>query len=145
MSYKGWNTELTFVPSFQINLRKCSAGKYVWHCFEKSIRSWLDCKQNEWWSRSSRSTRFYEKVVLKISQRFTRKYLCQSLILDIFRRSSSEASFKTRLQHKFFCELCEICYNRFFAKRHRPNTSDYSSINISEERIEWNCNLWYRN
>ena len=78
-------------------LRKYSAGKYVWHCFEKGLRSWSYSKQSEWLSRCSRS-----KSVLRNFPKFIRKDLCLSLFYDKVRRCRSATSFKTRLHYTFF-------------------------------------------
>ena len=62
---RGWNIELTLVPSLQIRPRKYSAEIFVWHYFGKDDRVWWDSKQNEWLSRSRRSKGFCKKVVQK--------------------------------------------------------------------------------
>ena len=39
------------------------------------------------------------------------------------------------LEQVFSCEICEICWNTFFAEHHRTTASDCSNININEGRI----------
>ena len=63
-----WNIEFTLIPSLQINSRKCSAGKSVWHLFWKSKRSWRDSKQNECLYGSSSTKGFLRKVLSEILQ-----------------------------------------------------------------------------
>ena len=49
-------------------IEKCLAEKYVRHRLGKGKRSWWDCKQKQWLSRSSHSKVFYKKMFWEISQ-----------------------------------------------------------------------------
>ena len=81
MRYKG----LKYWPYFCLQstnyIEKCLAEKYVRHRLGKSKRSWWDCKQKQWLSRSSRSKVFYKKDVLRNFPKSRKEHLHQILFL----------------------------------------------------------------
>ena len=79
----------------------------------------------------------------EISQNSQENTCARVSFLHKVRRCRFATSLKTRLQNKFFFEICK---KTFFAEHHRTTASDYSSINTSEGGIgKQNCKLWYRN
>ena len=65
---------------------------------------------------------------------FTNNHLCQNLYFDKVKLCRPATSLKT-LEQVFSSEICEICWNTFFAEHHPTTASDCSSINCSEGRI----------
>ena len=65
--------------------------------------------------RSTRPEVFCKKGVLKnFTQKFTGKYLCQSLFFNSYRPQTCNLIEKKTLAQVFSCEFCEISKNTFF-------------------------------
>ena len=140
-----WNIELTYVPSLQINQRKYSAEKYVWHLFWKSKRSWWDSKQNECLRTGSHRKGSFKKKLWKISQNSQENICARMLLLIEINSADLQLHWKHSLAQVFSCNVCEICRNTFFAEHDREAASDYGSINSNVGRIGKRNSKWYKN
>ena len=85
--------------------------------------------------RGSRPKGSFRKILWEISQN-SQKNICASISF-LIKWDSVDLHFKEieSLEQVFFCEICEIYWNAFFAEHHRTTASDCSSINNSEGRI----------
>ena len=97
---------------------------YILHSFSKNTSRLLFPKSL---CRSSRLDVFYEKGVLRIFAKFTRKQLRQSLF---FSKVAGACNFikKEALAQVFSCEFCEISKDAFFYRTPLVAASAFDSV-----------------
>ena len=97
--------------------------------------------------RSTRPEVFCKKGVLKnFTEKFTGKYLCQSLFFNSCRPQTCNLIEKETLAQVFSCEFCEISKNTFFYRTPlvvAPESNCYSLFQLEKLfKDYWFCGVF---